>query len=418
MSMGCSDIIKGAETYDTALVYEAETIEAVAFDDYDGEKKIREQNAIANNTYTNIQSFNNELINSSMTLYNPQENYVLSPLNIYMTLAFIQEGASQETKSEIEALINRQDQSSQVFRDQIGNLYRRLYLDNEIGQLILSNSLWLDHDLSFKDSFLEYVSPYYTELFSVDFSDKHLPKVMDQWISDKTKGLLDANTEIKEEEVLKVISTLYFYDEWLDKFNESNTHVGDFKINNQDQVSVDFMKGFLGSHKFRRNDYFESTSISTKNGFHMTFYLPRNNYTVDDLLSDRRILETILALDYDDSYVGEVTLEVPKFSFGDELKLKETMKLLGIESAFSREANFNPMVDTDILYISDIIHRSHIGIDEKGVEAASFTQIDYCGSMPPSDKLDMLLDRPFIFTLSNYQGICLYFGVVNNPELE
>ncbi len=57
-----------------------------------------------------------------------------------------------------------------------------------------------------------------------------------------------------------------------------------------------------------------------------------------------------------------------------------------------------------------------MAIDEKGVEAASFTQIDYLESALTKDELvEMILNRPFIFAVE-YKDKLLFLGVVNNPN--
>lgn len=66
-------------------------------------------------------------------------------------------------------------------------------------------------------------------------------------------------------------------------------------------------------------------------------------------------------------------------------------------------------------FISKIRQETHIAIDEKGVEASSYTQIDYCGAGMPEDKADMILNRPFIFGIAAYDGTLLFIGVCENP---
>ncbi len=52
-----------------------------------------------------------------------------------------------------------------------------------------------------------------------------------------------------------------------------------------------------------------------------------------------------------------------------------------------------------------------LSIDEKGVTAAAFTQIDYCGSAMPQGRAELILDRPFLFFVTA-GGLPLFVGVV------
>ena len=48
--------------------------------------------------------------------------------------------------------------------------------------------------------------------------------------------------------------------------------------------------------------------------------------------------------------------------------------------------------------------------------AAAFTTIMRAGAaMPPTDEIDFILDRPFLFILESDSGLPLFAGIVNEP---
>ena len=54
--------------------------------------------------------------------------------------------------------------------------------------------------------------------------------------------------------------------------------------------------------------------------------------------------------------------------------------------------------------------------DEEGVEAAAYTVIMTTGgTMPPTEEVDFVLDRPFIFMIQTSEGLPLFLGTVNQP---
>ena len=66
-------------------------------------------------------------------------------------------------------------------------------------------------------------------------------------------------------------------------------------------------------------------------------------------------------------------------------------------------------------FISGINQETHIAIDENGVEASAFTQIDYAGAAMPEGRAEMILNRPFIYAVTTSNGMILFVGICNNP---
>ena len=90
------------------------------------------------------------------------------------------------------------------------------------------------------------------------------------------------------------------------------------------------------------------------------------------------------------------------------------LKELGVKLAFESNADFTGITD-QMAYISNIQQETHISIDEEGVEASAFTQIDYTGSAMPEGRADMILNRPFIYGITASNGSLLFIGICMNP---
>ena len=57
-----------------------------------------------------------------------------------------------------------------------------------------------------------------------------------------------------------------------------------------------------------------------------------------------------------------------------------------------------------------------VAIDEEGVTAASYIELPAAGAaMPPEEIIDFILDRPFLFVITNRYDLPLFAGVVNEP---
>ena len=112
---------------------------------------------------------------------------------------------------------------------------------------------------------------------------------------------------------------------------------------------------------------------------------------------------------------GEVTWKIPKFNFDSEYDLNDALQNLGVEQAFKGSADFTKITD-HTLFIGNVRQQTHIGIDERGVEASAYTQITYDGAEMPDGHAEMILDRPFIFGIRSHTGALLFIGICNHPE--
>lgn len=403
------------------LIVKAQYPNSVAFDDFDKNRKIRDENKVsmdyieAINTFTYHSTFN--LLNTPIR----EENILYSPLSLYMALALSASASSNQTQSEFLSAMYLENLGVEELQTQSGNLYRLLYTDNAIGKLWLANSLWLDKDIAFKEDYLQNASKnYYASMYSVDFSEKEeTGKLISSWISENSRGTLDVSSPVNDAQIMSIINTVYFYDEWQSKFNKDKTKEDVFYSYDGTEITCDFMNTTYSSHRFIDGEGYTSASLNFKNQGSMTFYLPDKDIDIYELISTKDKITSLLKVDDTLHNVkhGEVLFQVPKFDFGSTLALKEPLKSMGLIKAFESDADFSNLTDESIAYISNVLQSTHIAIDENGCEASAYTQIDYCGSAPPKDKAEMILDRPFLFTITSSEGVILFIGIVNNPML-
>lgn len=113
-----------------------------------------------------------------------------------------------------------------------------------------------------------------------------------------------------------------------------------------------------------------------------------------------------------------VTLTMPQFEFDSEFSLKDTLADMGMPIAFSPgEADFSGMTCTPDLYISEVIHKAFVSVDEAGTEAAAATAVIMSRSaIIPEPPVEVTIDHPFIFLIRDIEtGAILFVGRVMNP---
>jgi serpin B len=113
---------------------------------------------------------------------------------------------------------------------------------------------------------------------------------------------------------------------------------------------------------------------------------------------------------------GEVDLTMPKYKMEYGIKLlNDALSVLGMEVAFSPSADFSNIADG--IFISRVLHKAVIEVNEKGSEAAAATVVEMVESAMPVDEImEFRVDRPFMFTISDDRtGSILFMGKVMEP---
>lgn len=395
----------------TAPVYP----KGIDFEDSDKRRELRENNPVSEDTVNAVNQFSYDT--AAQILKESGTNSCYSPLSLYYALALAATGAEGSTRDELLALLGAEDTAG--LSEQCGYLYRLLYADNGISRLKTANSLWLDDEMdgqkiAFKDSYVKNATEhFYASLFTVDFADGNTGKAMGQWISENTEGTLSPEFQTNAEQIMSILNTVYFYDQWIDRFNTKNTKKDTFYPGGGQEVACDFMNMTYGSHGFSRGDGYTRSSLGLKESGSMVFILPDEGVAVADLLASPQKLEEIFTRG--EGKNGEVVWSVPKFKYGSSFELVDALKALGVTSAFSLgSADFSGITDAPA-FISGVKQETHISIDENGVEASAFTRIDYAGAAMPEDKAEMILNRPFIYGITASNGALLFVGVCMNP---
>ncbi|MCD7742787.1 MAG: hypothetical protein LUH13_00625 [Oscillospiraceae bacterium] len=153
----------------------------------------------------------------------------------------------------------------------------------------------------------------------------------------------------------------------------------------------------------------------------MWLILPDEGVSTDALLADAEAVEFLryaegYAEDWENSKFLTVNFSVPKFDVSGETDLTEGLRALGVTDVFDLDtADFSPLSD-EALCVSKALHGARVAIDEEGVTAAAYTVMGLVGaSMPPTDEVDFVLSRPFLFLVTGETGQPLFAGVVNQP---
>ena len=358
-----------------------------------------------------------------------EENQTYSPVNLYMALALAAELTGGSSRQQILDIL--ESDSMESLRAQANDIWNACYLDDK-NQTLLANSLWLDDGLDYRQSVMDTLADsYYTSVYQGELGSSKINRAIQSWLNKQTGGLLKneiQNAGIQTGSgtfpVLAVYSTVYYQAKWSEssEFSSGANTEGVFHAAGGDCSCTYMNKKEMQTNYYWGEDY-GAVSLSLKDGSRMWLILPDSDKTVDDVLSSGEFLEQLLSAGWEASEESgskymKVNLSVPKFDIRAQGDLKEDMQALGVTDIFSPDAaDFSSSVNGDYpVWLTGMNQATRVAIDEKGVTAASYLEMPAAGAAaPPEEIIDFILDRPFLFVITNRYDLPLFAGVVNQP---
>ncbi len=344
------------------------------------------------------------------------ENTLISPLSIISALSMTANGADKETLSQME----------EAFGADIGSLNEYLYAYKSYlptadkYKVSLANSIWFKdtESLTVEKEFLQTNKDYYdAEVYKAPFDDSTKNDI-NAWVNEKTDGQIKKLLEQKppEDAVMYLINALSFDAEWLDIYKDTSVRKDEFTTQNGDKKTVDFMRSTEHGYIELPNAVGFSKPYAD-NKYSFVALLPEEGLAVSDFIASmdgKTLIEAIKNQSND-----QVHASMPKFAFEYNKELAEILKELGIKDAFDANlADFSSLGQSSQgnIFISRVIHKTKIEVDEKGTKAGAVTAVEImAGSAPLAEPKIVNLNRPFFFMIvDNEFGLPIFMGALND----
>ncbi len=252
---------------------------------------------------------------------------------------------------------------------------------------------------------------------------------INRWVAKQTQNrirdLIPSDT-LTRDTSLVLANALYFKASWADEFAERVTSPEPFHVNGGTQTSDVPTMTKTDDLRYYNGRGFQAVALPYAAGrLHYLLIVPDS---VDDLPRIEARLTPQQLLACAKAKPRYVTLHLPKFKIAPPTTdLVDMLKKLGMTAAFDQphgSANFDAMAPRrpkNYLYISNVLHKTFLSLDEQGTEAAAATAVimgktaiaPFVGPKP----IVLKADRPFLFAIQHAEsGACLFLGRVNDPR--
>ncbi|XP_054984873.1 leukocyte elastase inhibitor [Sorex araneus] len=356
----------------------------------------------------------------------PAANVFFSPLSVSSALAMVFLGTRGSTEAQLAKTLHFD------MVEEIHSRFQSLNADiNKRGAsyiLKLANRLYGEKTYNFLPEFLTSTQKMYNaELASVDFqrAAEDARKEINAWVKGQTEGkipelliegMVDSMTK------LVLVNAIYFKGKWQEEFSKQDTREVPFRLNKKDTKKVDMMYqknkfplGYIKALKCRVLELpYQGQELS------MIILLPDD---IEDASTGLKKIEEQLTLENltewtrpENMPIEEVYVHLPRFKLEQSYILNEALENLGLHDLFdSGRADLSGMSGARDLFVSKVVHKSFVEVNEEGTEAAAATAIiNKTCSLGPEEHF--LCDHPFIFLICHKASrTILFLGRFSTP---
>lgn len=331
-----------------------------------------------------------------------------------LALSMTANGASGETLSQMQNLLGGEIPMETL------NEYLYSYIkalpSEKTAKLNIANSVWFkDSDFTAEKSFLQKNADYYgAAAYKAAFNEQTL-KDINNWVKTNTDGLIDKIIDkFDSGAVMYLINTVLFDAEWETVYTKDEVQDGTFTALDGTKRTVAMM--YSDEHGYLDDGKATGFIKPYKNGYSFVALLPNEDVSLDEYiaaLTGESFIGTI-------QKVKDVPVEtaIPKFSYDYDIEMSSALKALGMSLPFdAAKADFSVLGHSDSgnIFISRVLHKTFIAVDEKGTKAGAATAVEAMGMGTLENIYRVTLDRPFVYAIiDKANGLPIFIGAVTD----
>lgn len=354
-------------------------------------------------------------------------NVIASPFSMAIAVSMALQGAKGGTEEGIRRALRLSRVPPQDLNDAFRALFVYLnHLDPEVA-LKIANAIFVNPAMTVRPEFQEMIGRVYGG--RVD----RLPEVgeVNRWISERTDGKITKMLDRIDPLVAALlINAIAFKAKWTNPFPMDNTSRRDFMRGTGTRVSVPMMShGQFARYTERDGWQFLWLPYSNER-LGMLLALPppvRAAVGTSPRLNGREWAR--ISSDLQQVRPRKGLVVIPKFDAKFGARPNDWLKEMGMTDAYDDvRADFSGMVESapgyrpgdpaaNNVYISDVLHRARISVNEEGTEATATTVVEMEFNGMPDYDFEFVANRPFLYAVQDSAThLPLFVGWVDDPS--
>ncbi|XP_063903064.1 leukocyte elastase inhibitor-like isoform X9 [Zophobas morio] len=331
-------------------------------------------------------------------------NVFFSPISVHAVLSMSYQGAKGTTAEKYAATLNVPE--AKAAAEGYNVVMNRLNSVPNV-TLLMANRVYLMDGYELVPEFSNAVTKnFLSEVQLVNFgANEAAAATINAWVEEKTKEKIKdliSKDDLNGLTRLVLVNAIYFKGDWKHKFDKAATKTEPFYLNDVDSIDVSMM------HTKKKFNYKSDEALDaqilemsyTNEDLSMFIILPNKRNGIAEL--EKKLATANLTEITQHMWNTEVNVALPRFKVETTMDLKDSLTKLGLGEIFSPgSADFSGMITAkEQLYVSKVIQKAFIEVNEEGAEAAAATAIrprDLCFNMMVKRVFEVIADHPFAY---------------------
>lgn len=352
-------------------------------------------------------------------------NLIYSPASIEAALAMTAAGAKGTTLAEMQKTLHLKADPDEAAKDFSALLASWAQTAPGAATLSVANHIWVQSGFPLAPSYLALTrDKYFAPAETLDFADgAAAAQTINGWVAKQTQSQITdliAPAALTAATRLVLTNAVYFRGDWQTPFDKSLTKQAPFTTDANAKVSVPLMTSQLSVPYADLDDAqivdLPYRSTPTRE-LALTIVLPKAGTSLAAL--ERSFDAGSLDRWTKKQPWTQTIVTIPRFKAAYSTTLSTPLEAMGMRVAFTNKADFSGISSAKGgLYISEVIHKAMIEVDETGTVAAAATAVMAIGGgAPPANPPTFRADHPFLFFLRDKTtGAVLFAGRVVDPS--
>ncbi|KAM7124884.1 serpin B7-like isoform 1-T3 [Molossus nigricans] len=356
-------------------------------------------------------------------------NVFFSSLSIFTALAMVRLGVRGDCASQMDKILHINAVSSghgnssntqPGVQSQLKRLLSNINSFHQDYELSIADGLFADKVVDFHEDYIRCAEKLYNaKVEGVDYTNavEDTKYKINKWVEDETHGKIKSIIDegsISSSAVMVLVSAVYFKGRWESAFTKQDTVSCRFKSPKCPGKAVSMMyQERIFNLSVIRDPYMQVLELRYHGGISMYIMLPKsgNLSQIEKQLTFENLMKWISPRKMRRQYVK---VFLPRFKIEKNYELKRYLQALGLGGIFDESrADFSGLASGGRLYLSRMVHKSHIEVNEDGTEAAAVSENDIVEKRLPAST-EFRADHPFLFVISK-GDIILFSGKVSCP---